>query len=105
MFWWGHSFSVTLHLKGCWQELFLPVIAARREPLAAAGFHAGVGADEWRHELVPENYLPLPEAGELAGRHGFFKLSAAIGVDRWTDAPAVLPGMYRVLVDQLLPSR
>src|SRR5580704_6024625 len=43
MFWWGHTFSVTLHLKGRYQQLFLPVIQARRGVLAAAGFHAGVG--------------------------------------------------------------
>ena len=99
MFWWGHEFSVTLHLKGCYQELFLPVIEARRGALAAAGFHAGVGVDEWRHEHAPENYVPVTEEGTLVGGHGFFKLSAAIGVDRWAEAPPVLTERYRVLVD------
>jgi hypothetical protein len=104
MFWWGHTFSVTLHLKGRYQQLFLPVIQARRGVLAAAGFHVGVGDDEWRHELAPDNYMPLPDAGgeDLTARYGFFKLSAAIGVDRWAEAPSVLTGMYRALVEILL---
>src|ERR1700743_3182070 len=51
MFWWGHGFSVTLHLKGKYQELFLPVIRRRQHELSAQGFYMGVGADEWRHEL------------------------------------------------------
>src|SRR5882762_9510184 len=29
LFWWGHYFSVTLHLKGKYKELFLPVIRQR----------------------------------------------------------------------------
>jgi len=101
MFWWGHTFSVTLHLKGCYQQLLLPVIQARRGVLAAAGFHVGVGDDEWRHELAPDNYMPLPDFGgdDLTARYGFFKLSAAIGVDRWAEAPTALPGMYRALVE------
>jgi hypothetical protein len=107
MFWWGHTFSVTLHLKGCYQQLLLPVIQARRGMLAAAGFHAGIGDDEWRHELVPENYRPLipDEAGESMGGRRFLKLSAAIGVDQWAGAPLALTGMYRVLVDAVFGGR
>jgi hypothetical protein len=103
MFWWGHTFSVTLHLKGRYQQLFLPVIQARRGVLAAAGFHVGVGDDEWRHELAPDNYMPLPDVDgeDLTARYGFFKLSAAIGVDRWAEAPTALTGMYRALVEIL----
>src|SRR5258706_1001549 len=60
LFWWGHYFSVTLHLKGRYKTLFLPVIQERITLLAAAGFHANVSEEEWRHELDPENDLPLP---------------------------------------------
>ncbi len=111
MFWWGHAFSVTLHLKGSYKELFLPVIRRRRAELAGAGFHIAVGEDEWRHELVPENYQPLQEAGESGavsdpllgiGDAGaprpFLKLSAAVGLDRWGVAQGELLGLYTVLL-------
>jgi hypothetical protein len=101
MFWWGHSFLITLHLKGRWLERCLPVIEARREELAAAGFHAGVGDDEWRHEHDPENYRVLSEIGELTGGRAFLKLSAAVGLDRWPEAPAILREWFDLLVNVL----
>jgi hypothetical protein len=100
MFWWGHAFTTTLHLKGCYQDLYLPVIRAHWAELAGAGFHIGVGEDEWRHEHVPENYLPMDRPPGEGGR-SFLKLSARCGLDKWEDAPAVLTGHFRVLVDVL----
>lgn len=148
-FWWGHSFSVTLHLKGTYQRLYLPVIRSRRLELAAAGFHVGVSDDEWRHEHTPEVFAPMDDGaladgtsadgasadargtdtasvdGVLAGARGaegtfadgtfvdgaladgifgardFFKLSAAVGLDRWEEAPELLPGMFATLVGLL----
>jgi hypothetical protein len=102
MFWWGHAFSTTLHLKGCYQGLYLPVIRERWDLLAACGFHISVGEDEWRHEHVPENYLPMEGPPEERERP-FLKLSACCGLDQWEEAPAVLTGHFRVLMDVLVP--
>ena len=110
-FWWGHYFSVTVHLKGTYREQYLPVLQQRWAELAATGFHVGISDDEWRHEHVPENYRPIVsaedlkdktgEAGDLVPRPGFLKLSAACGLDRWDEAHEVLLGLFRVLVDVL----
>ena len=102
-FWWGHSFSVTVHLKGTYRERLLPVLQQRWAELAAAGFHVGISEDEWRHEHVPETYRPIVSAGDLAGSFSFLKLSAACGLDRWEEAHEVLLGLFRVLVDVLQP--
>ena len=37
MFWWGHCFSVTLHLKGKYLRLYLPVILSQRVELEKRG--------------------------------------------------------------------
>src|SRR5215469_11174420 len=37
MFWWGHAFIVTLHLKGRYRRLFLPALERNWSALAAAG--------------------------------------------------------------------
>jgi hypothetical protein len=68
-FWWGHAFSVTLHLKGEYMRAFLPGIVARRAELEAAGFGMGISDDEWAHEHTEETYGPLgADAGQaLAG--------------------------------------
>jgi hypothetical protein len=110
-FWWGHSFSVTIHLKGTYRDHYLPVLQQRWAELAAAGFHIGISEDEWRHEHAPETYRPIVNAEDLVGLPGgpgapfsgpgFLKLSAACGLDRWEEAHEVLLGLFRVLVDVL----
>jgi hypothetical protein len=109
MFWWGHAFSVTLHLKGKYQERWMPVIARRRAQLIGANFFVGVGPDEWRHEVVPENYLPMGDVepggvGEPSGTGAgpsFLKLTATVGLDRWAEAHEELLRLYTLLVGVL----
>jgi hypothetical protein len=99
MFWWGHGFNITLHLKGEYQRLYVPVIREQRAELSAAGFHVGVHEDEWRHEHTLEVYRPI---GEVAiGEGPFLKLSAAFGLDRWAEAPELLAGLFETLVGVL----
>lgn len=118
-FWWGHVFSVTLHLKGAYRESYLPLIQRNWKVLAAAGFHVGISADEWRHEFVPEIYRPIHGVEDLSGGTPFpsegtpfpsggtpfLKLSAACGLDRWEEAHEILLGLFRVLVDVLAIAR
>jgi hypothetical protein len=103
MFWWGHAFSVTLHLKGKYQRIYLPVIDSRRAGLAAAGFHIGIGEDEWRHELVAENYAPLDAVEAIGAGWPFLKLSAAVGLDRWAEAPRLLGELFGLLAGMSTP--
>lgn len=98
MFLWGHSFHVTLHLKGTYAQLYLPVIQARRGELKAAGFEAGISEDEWQHEHSADTYGGWDR---LAARP-FLKISARCGLERWQEAPEVLTEMFRVLVGALI---
>ena len=122
-FWWGHGFSVTLHLKGEYLGRYLPVLRGSRERLAEAGFCIGISEDEWRHEHVEGTYRPMVSEDEFGadalggGKEGveaagvedggggdglpFLKLSAACGFDRWEEAQTILGGLFRVLVDVL----
>ena len=104
MFWWGHYFSITLHLKGQYRDGLLTAIQAYIPLLAAKGFHIGISGDEWRHELADDNYMALEGLDQPAiekaldkGR-AFLKLSATCGLDRWDEAPEVLTDLFRVLV-------
>ncbi len=103
LFWWGHYFSVTLHLKGKYKDLLIPVIRQRITLLAQAGFHMGVSEDEWRHELDSDGYLPLQKDmdTETLKERVFLKLSAKCGLDRWDEASSVLLELFRVLVGVL----
>ena len=97
MFWWGHAFSIMLHLKGGYREIFLPGIMERREELSAAGFGMGISGDEWAHEHTEETYGPLRERG--MGEHTWFKLSARVGLEHWDDAPERLSMLYGLLLE------
>jgi hypothetical protein len=99
LFWWGHYFSMTLHLRGRYKQLFLPVIREHVQRLALAGFHIGGSEDEWRHEHDPVSDEEEMEA-ILAGR-SFLKLSATCGLDRWEEAPDRLGQMFRELLETL----
>ena len=105
MFWWGHAFSVTLHLKGKYKDLFLPVIRERAAELSAAGFEVGISDDEWEHAHTPETYRPLSDAyaAEENIASSFLKLSARCGLEHWEKAPEWLSGQYRTLLRVLVP--
>jgi hypothetical protein len=102
-FWWGHYFSVTLHLKGRYKTLFLPVIQERIGLLAAAGFHISVSEDEWRHELDADHYMSLQgnTGTVILKERKVLKLSAKCGLERWDDADSVLLELNRVLAEVL----
>jgi hypothetical protein len=102
MFWWGHGFIVTLHLKGSYRQLFLPALESHRAELAAAGFRVGISEDEWRHEHAEETYGPLDGGSDLSGNgFEFLKLSAILPIDRWSAATEVLRAWFTQLVDTL----
>jgi hypothetical protein len=98
MFWWGHAFSVTLHLKGRYKALCLPVIEQNWPVLVAAGFHIGISGDEWRHEHLPDNYGVISGAEDLKRGTEFLKLSAAVGLHRWETVPESLTSMFKTLI-------
>lgn len=121
MFWWGHCFSVTLHLKGDYQRIYMPVITARRKELIGAGFSVGISDDEWEHEHQEEEETAGGEGGtswraakagedteDLAwgsaamARRPFLKLSARCELDRWREAPGILTEKFAILLGILI---
>jgi hypothetical protein len=100
MFWWGHGFSVTLHVKGEWLRRWMPVILAKKNELEAAGFSPGEGDDEWEHEHKPGAWASLGGAsvgGDIDGRP-FLKLTAHCGLDRSAELPAKFSVLVRILI-------
>jgi hypothetical protein len=99
MFWWGHYFSVTLHLKGRFKRVFLGPIRERLGLLADARFHICVSEDEWRHELAIDNYLPLSgmDAEELEAlfmREAFVKFAVVTALDNNAGLTQTLLRLY-----------
>jgi hypothetical protein len=101
-FWWGHFFSITLQLTGTSKDKLLPQLMASLETENWTGWYLGVGADEWRHDFEPDNYLPLTAANVHAiMQQGVIKLATKIPLQEWDDANLFFQENYKRLVGQL----
>ncbi|GAB4092681.1 hypothetical protein GCM10028786_16080 [Flaviaesturariibacter terrae] len=67
LFWWGHSFSSTLHLAGAWKELLAPEIIAAYPVLSKNNYFIGVNEeDPWQHHFEEDNYRAIALMSEGA---------------------------------------
>jgi hypothetical protein len=103
LFWWGNYFSVTLHLKGEYKEMFLPVIKEHIFLLAESSYYICVSPDEWRHELDEGNYRPMAELAvehvdKILFEQSFLKLTAKYELDKWNEATVLLMQLFRTIV-------
>lgn len=102
MFWWGHYFSVTLHLKGRPLNIYASAINRHLQTLIDAGFHMAAQGDEWKHELEGGHYTSLTENRyDPEQDYPFVKLSAKIPLDKWEEAPELLSGLSKLLLKML----
>ena len=101
-FWWGNFFSVTLHLKGKYQQLFIPHLYKQTALLAANNFQLCITGDEWEHDLSEGNYISLSNNSDtvseidLSGKP-FYKLTSRVELHQWNDMNERLLGLQRVI--------
>jgi hypothetical protein len=102
LFWWGNFFSVTLHLKGKYQQLFIPYLQKQTVFLAANNFQLCVTGDEWEHDLSDGNYFPLSTNSDtvteidLVGKP-FYKLTSRVELHQWNEMNERLLGLQQVI--------
>lgn len=106
MFWWGNYFSMTLHLKGAYKEMFSGSIKRNIPYLAEKSFGICISSEQWQHELEEGNYIPLLRITEnqlhgIIENKQFLKLSAKAGFPQWNDAATILIGLYRDILQAL----
>jgi hypothetical protein len=102
MFWWGHYFSVTLHLKGKYRAQYTANLLKHLHLLAQYDFYVGVGEDEWRHELAEGNYVHLSQVNtaEVEKRMlatDFCKLSAKVSLLEWNRAKELICALHDII--------
>lgn len=103
MFWWGNFFSVTLHLKGNYREMFGQRIIDRFGLIRELGFHAGIGTDEWEHHFGEDNYLSVDMIEEdewkaLYQARNFTKLALHFPVAEFNQMGDLLPEAFRRII-------
>ena len=106
LFWWAHYFSVTLHLKGQYKELFIKQVRKNLSFLSENNFYAGVSKDEWQHAVHGSDYIPLREANEeqleiIFSQNNFLKLSAKLELNQWNEAEEKLLHQFKLITKSL----
>jgi hypothetical protein len=106
MFWWGHFFSVTLHLKGQYKKQYQQNLLNNLPLLASKQFYLCVSGEEWRHEFELDNYTPLTQLNSSAIEkillaNDFCKLSAKISLPQWNQSKELLIDLYETIVTSL----
>ena len=106
MFWWGNYFSITLHLKGEYQEMFSGFIKRNISYLAEKNFSICISSDQWQHELEGDNYISLScitenQLDDIIEKKHFIKLSAKAGFAQWNDTATILIALYKDILQSL----
>ena len=69
LFWWGNTFSSTLHLSGNQKDAFLPAIEQGYILLKEQQFSIGLNEDPWQHHFEEDNYRSIAEMDEESFIH------------------------------------
>lgn len=106
LFWWGHFFSITLHLKGAYKEKYQAVLLKNIPLLEQHDFYLCIANDEWQHHFMEDNYIPLyqldkPSIEGILSRNDFCKLSAKIPLQQWDLVNGKLMQLYQVILQAM----
>lgn len=69
MFWWGNSFSSTLHIAGSYKEELAPMIENAYELFCQQQFYIGLNEDQWQHHFEEDNYKNIAEMDKETFTH------------------------------------
>lgn len=88
MFWWGHFFSITLHLAGKYKNGLKQQIDKSYNLLKEAEFQVSTSEDEWVHHFEGNNYQPLLTTSEqtfnqITMEGSFLKLAKKYPLSDW----------------------
>ena len=103
-FWWGHFFSVTLHLSGDHLQQYIEVLHHAFEKGKLQGAMLSSSEDPWQHHfrednMMPANRLLLTKAKQC----GFIKIGYKIPLKEWERAEDFLVEHYARLLGLLQP--
>ena len=99
LFWWGHCFSITLHLSGIYLDQYREIVGAK---LANhwEDLYICVNEDQWEHHFNPDNYRPLEQLTAAEKAHiiegqQFLKLALKFDLQQWNQMEVLLRNGYR----------
>lgn len=91
MFWWGHFFSVTLHLSGKYKQRYVSTIAKKIRGNIYSDYFISIADDQWQHGFEADNYKAVNEltAADIDNnlrQNSFVKIACKLPVAQWNNA-------------------
>jgi hypothetical protein len=107
MFWWGHEYSITLHLRGDLLSRFRPALENAILEGKLAGFLVSGVADEWMHHREADSHfetdgMDIGKLKTLLHQRSFLKLRRGFPLTDWPEAEANLRSAFTVLIQVFL---
>ncbi|BAV07995.1 hypothetical protein SAMN05421788_103338 [Filimonas lacunae] len=90
-FWWGHSFSIHLHLAGHYKTLLQNVLSQKLAAGHLQQWQVATGSDPWQHHFAPDTYIPVtrnnhPAVLQTWQQQPFIKLARELPLQQWEHA-------------------
>lgn len=106
LFWWGHFFSVTLHLRGQYKTDHIAALQKNIALLRQHDFYICVAENEWQHDFAATNYTALSQLDNTAiekilSGNDFCKLSVRMSLQQWDQSIKTLTDLYQVVVQSI----
>lgn len=107
LFWWGHFFSCTLHLKGDYLKRYRLIIPSIIETIQEEGLELKVAfsGDEWNHDLNAPEYLSSQDfqLGKVLSFQNipYLKLSLQIPLNEFNNLETFLKDFENLILKKL----
>lgn len=106
MFWWGHFFSITLHLSGKYKKMFQQKIISSYASFAKENYFICTNKDEWEHHFEETNYslitkIDEPGFKESIQKNTFIKMAYKIRLSEWETAPEIILQNFEKIIEAI----
>lgn len=106
MFWWGHFFSLTLHLSGDQKKKYEKRIIKNRVSLIKENYYFSENGNEWDHHFNPGNYTLISDTDsrqfeKSIQQNSFCKIACKIPLDKVDLLPGIIINQFHYLIKLL----
>ncbi len=100
-FWWGHFFSITIHLKGIYKAQFQEKIAANLAHAINEEPWINVTDEEWVFNFNITNMLPVSKQEFNPQNKHVLRMAYKLDLDKWDEAEEFLMEKFNQLLQLL----
>lgn len=102
-FWWGNSWTITLHLKGTYKSWVEGYSEEQLKEFSNLGFRIGYEGDEWDHDWTRNssiacNELTKKELSQLMPTAPFIKIGKSIPLGSWENWASEIEAIQNLLL-------